>query len=131
MPQIVPKPWGEEQIILSRPFTIKKAITHAKSRWSLQYHDQKSEILILLSGQATITLGPDQKNLTTISMIKYRPYLIKKTTVHRFAAISNCTTLELSPGEPGTTFRLADDYQRSNETEKLRNLPLRGWQKKT
>ena len=124
MPITVPKPWGQEIILTdpNLPYTGKIATTKAGHRWSLQYHDQKTETLILLSGQGQLTLN-DQ----TINMEINRGYHILPMTKHRFQAITDSTTIEISTPETGTTFRLEDDYHRSNETSEIRNSPNRGW----
>jgi mannose-6-phosphate isomerase-like protein (cupin superfamily) len=127
--QKIQKPWGFE-IKLSEedlPYVCKIAFTIAGKRWSLQYHDQKTETFSLLSGQMKLTMGPDKDHLTTIDMVPSTGYTIIPGTIHRLEAITDCVTVEASTPEIGTTFRLEDDYQRSNETDEIRNSPNRGW----
>ncbi len=47
-------------------------------------------------------------------------YLLSKT-IHRLIAMEDSKILEVSTPELGTTFRLEDDYKRSDETEEMRN----------
>lgn len=125
MSSIVKKPWGEEIILTESnlPYTAKIAHTNADNRWSRQYHDQKTETLVLISGQATLTLG-DQKIAMTIN----QGYTILPSTIHRLEALTDCTTLEVStPETTDTTHRLEDDYHRGDETPDIRNSPNRGW----
>jgi hypothetical protein len=130
MSQTIPKPWGFEILVAttSLPYGGKISFTRAGKRWSLQYHDQKIETLVLLSGQAHLSLGPDQNSLVTLPMELSQEYTIKPQTIHRFNAITDCVTIEFSTPETGTTFRLEDDYSRPNESDTTRLLPDRGWQ---
>ncbi len=125
MSSIINKPWGEEILLTedNLSYAAKIAHTRAGQRWSLQYHDQKTETITLISGQATLTLG-DQK----ITMILNQGYTVKPQIVHRLEAITDCTTIEVStPEKFGTTHRLEDDYHRPDETPNIRNSPNRGW----
>jgi mannose-6-phosphate isomerase-like protein (cupin superfamily) len=130
--QIVDKPWGREIILTTPdlPYTAKILEIKAGQRLSLQYHDQKTETLCLISGEANIIWGTDQNNLTTEKMIQKNGYTIVPNTIHRFEAITDCQIYEASTGEIGTTYRLQDDTGRPNETEEIRNLPNRGWSQK-
>ncbi|MEK7527788.1 MAG: cupin [Patescibacteria group bacterium] len=128
-PKII-KPWGFEILTTPKdlPYSGKISFTQAGHRWSLQYHDQKIETLVLLSGQANLSLGPDPNSLVTLPMEINQEYTIKPPTIHRFQAITNCVTVEFSTPETGTTIRLEDDDSRPNETDATRLLPNRGWQ---
>jgi len=128
-PKII-KPWGFEILTTSKdlPYSGKISLTQAGRRWSLQYHDQKIETLVLLSGQANLSLGPDPNSLVTLPMEVNQEYTIKPPTIHRFQAVTNCVTVEFSTPETGTTIRLEDDDSRPNETDATRLLPNRGWQ---
>ncbi|PIU73695.1 cupin [Candidatus Shapirobacteria bacterium CG06_land_8_20_14_3_00_40_12] len=130
MSQKILKPWGFEILVTaaSLPYGGKISFTRTGKRWSLQYHDQKTETLVLLSGQANLSLGPDQNSLVTLPMEPSQEYTIKPSTIHRFQAVTDCVTVEFSTPEIGTTFRLEDDYSRPNESDATRLLPGRGWQ---
>lgn len=118
------KPWGFEIKLTddSLPYTSKIAYTKAGCRWSLQIHDQKTETITLLSGQAKFRLGEE-----TFPMEPNIGYTVIPGTIHRFEAITDCVTIEASTPEIGNTTRLEDDYSRPTETENLRNSPNRGW----
>ena len=115
------KPWGYELILAPEDDEIMAKILHVSQghRCSLQYHEQKKEVLVLISGRAKIIFGPDQKNLSSEEMIPNKGYFISPSLIHRFQAITDCDIFEASTPERGTTLRLEDDYQRSNETEEL------------
>lgn len=125
MSNIVIKPWGREIILTQKtdPYTGKIEELNKGCRFSLQYHDQKTETLTLISGQAQITLDS-----TTTNMEPFVGYTIAPMTIHRITAVTDCQIVEVSTPEIGTTFRLEDDYARTNETETVRNSPNRGYQ---
>ncbi len=54
-------------------------------------------------------------------------YTIVPFQCHRFEALEDSDIIEVSTAEKGTTFRLEDDYSRSDETEQIRKQPGRGW----
>jgi len=129
MPSVVKKPYGEELLLTTRdlPYVGKIRRLKAGCRDSLQYHDQKTETVILTKGEAFIYLGQDPNTLQKTPMVINQPYTIFPLTIHRHQAITDCELFEISTPEIGTTFHLADDYQRPHETEAIRNLPNRGW----
>lgn len=127
--QIITKPWGRELILTTSdlPYTAKILEINAGQRLSLQYHDQKIETLTIFQGEANIIWGKSADNLITEKMLPQNAYTIKPGTIHRFEAITDCKLFEASSPETGTTFRLQDDTERSDETETLRNSPNRGY----
>lgn len=72
------KPYGFEIILTPKdsPYTSKIAFTQKGHRWSLQYHDQKTETLTLLSGQANLIVGKNKDNLKKIPMKPNQGYTI-------------------------------------------------------
>ena len=71
--------------------------------------------MMLLSGQALLHIGPNPEHLQEIAMEIGKGYTIKALEVHRLEAITDVQVLECSTGEVGTTFRLEDDFSRTNE----------------
>jgi len=120
----IEKPWGWE-ILLSppkSPVTAKILHLNADSRFSLQYHEEKEEILILVRGEAKLILGEIKEvgELKEEIMVEECGYFIPKGLVHRCLGITDCDIFESSTPETGTTVRLEDDYHRSDETEEDR-----------
>ncbi len=115
------KPWGYELILAPEGAGIMAKILHVNQgqRCSLQYHEQKEEVLVLTNGRAKIIYGSDRNNLSEEEMEKDKGYLITPGLIHRFQAITDCDIFESSTPEKGTTFRLEDDYQRTDETEEI------------
>lgn len=116
------KPWGYELILTpqSSPVTGKLAFTKAGCKWSYQYHDVKEEYITLISGEAQIWLEGEEGEVKKATMQKNKGYHVKPGQKHRFHAISDCWTCEVSTPEVGNTFRLEDDYTRQTETEAVR-----------
>lgn len=124
MSTIVDKPWGREIILTepNLPYTGKILEIKPASKLSLQYHDQKTETLTLVKGEAKITIDSE-----TSAMKTNHGYTIHPPTVHRIEAVTGCSIFEVSTPEIGTTVRLEDDFNRSDETPEVRNSPNRGW----
>ena len=116
---VVSKPWGREVIFTSPDslYTNKLISINHGCRFSLQYHNQKTETLTLISGQAELTLGPDKDHLSTQPMTLFEGVTIKAGEVHRVAAQTDCQIMEASTPEKGITYRLEDDYNRGNEVK--------------
>ncbi|MCX6726746.1 MAG: cupin, partial [Candidatus Shapirobacteria bacterium] len=110
MSQTIVKPWGEEIILTESnlPYSGKILKVKAGLRLSLQYHDQKTETLTLISGEARIII-----NKTTQPMVINQGYTILPKDIHRVEAVTDCVIFEVATPEVGTTFRLEDDYHRS------------------
>jgi mannose-6-phosphate isomerase-like protein (cupin superfamily) len=122
----VEKPWGFE-IILSppdAPYAAKLIHIRAGKRLSLQLHDVKVETQTLVAGRGVLVLeGPDGE-LHDVAMQPGVGYHVAVGQRHRLAASEDedAVIFEASTPELGTTFRLADDYARSDETEQDRAL---------
>jgi mannose-6-phosphate isomerase-like protein (cupin superfamily) len=117
MNRITDKPWGREVLLTDPqlPYTAKIISVNQGQRLSLQYHDQKTETITLISGQAKITLGSSLEALTDVDMEPLRGYTILPGTIHRITAITDTQLFEASTVEIGTTYRLQDDFQRQDE----------------
>jgi len=126
---LVEKPWGREIIYTAdgSPHTGKVLRIKAGCRLSLQYHDQKSEPLCLISGRAVIWLENDRGEIEHVPMEEGKGYAVAPGQRHRLEALADAVVIEVSDPEKGNTFRLADDYKRPDESEQLRSAANRGW----
>jgi mannose-6-phosphate isomerase-like protein (cupin superfamily) len=115
----VEKPWGREVIFTAsdRPYTGKLLFINAGARLSLQYHEIKEETLCLLSGRAWIWLEDENGELRKQEMKPQHGYTALRGRKHRLEAIEDALVIEASDPEKGTTVRVEDDYERSDETE--------------
>jgi mannose-6-phosphate isomerase len=120
----VDKPWGYELLLSPEdaPYTAKLIHVRAGRRLSLQLHDVKVETQTLVAGRATLVLeGPDGR-LHEVAMEPGVGYHIAVGQRHRLCAAldEDAVVCEASTPELGTTYRLADDYSRPDETAALR-----------
>ena len=115
----IKKPWGWETVFTEpkSPYTGKIIFVRRGARLSLQYHDQKEETICLLWGKAEIWLEDNQGKIRRLPMEVEKGYRIKRKQKHRLVALEESCFLEVSQPEKGTTYRLEDDYGRSNETK--------------
>ncbi len=115
--QKVKKPWGFEIIFTEPdlPYAAKVLFIQAGKRLSLQYHDQKTETHVLISGQVELTTGATKADLNTVPMVSNHGYTVRPNTVHRLTAKTDSVIFETSTPQVGTTYRLEDDYSRNNE----------------
>ncbi len=125
----IEKPWGYEVIFTPEhsPRLAKILFVKAGRRLSLQYHDAKEETLCLLTGKAVIWLENEAGEILKTPMEMHRGYAISVMQKHRVEAIEDAFVIESSDHEKGNTFRLEDDYSRGTETEDVRRLEDRGW----
>ncbi len=125
----VDKPWGYE-IIYTRddvPATGKILHVNAGKRLSLQYHDEKIETMVCISGEGRLVLTDENGEEKEIPMELNHGYFVQPGQIHRLIAVTDCVFLEASTPETGNTFRLQDDANRETETEEMRKQENRGW----
>lgn len=125
----IDKPWGYELIFTpeGQPYTGKIMHIESGKRQSLQMHDQKEETYFLGSGEGGVILENSHGEMETINFEVGKGYTTKVGQKHRLFGKTDCDIWEVSTTETGTTYRLEDDYNRTDETEELRKQPNRGW----
>lgn len=125
----VEKPWGYELIFTpdDLPYTGKLMHLKAGTRQSVQIHDKKVETYYLGSGRGGVIIENSNGEMETIEFKKGYGYTTHTGQKHRIFSITDCDILEFSTPEKGTTYRLEDDYNRSDETEEVRKQKNRGW----
>ena len=118
----VNKPWGYELILSpdDSPATNKILHVNVGARLSLQYHDEKEEVLTLLDGEALLHLEDESGVMQQIKMEQKKGYLIRAMQKHRIEGVTDCDIVESSTPETGNTIRIEDDYSRGTETEESR-----------
>ena len=123
------KPWGYELIFTpeGQAYTGKIMHIEAGKRQSLQIHDQKEETYYLGSGRGGVIIENVDGKLVTIEFEQGKGYTTKVGQKHRLFGVTGCDIWEVSTPETGTTYRLEDDYNRTDETEGIRKEPNRGW----
>jgi len=125
----VEKPWGYEIIFTPKTAPAVGKLLHIKAgcRLSFQYHDEKEETGVLVSGKARFLLEDSDGTMKEIDMEPDKGYHVAPFQKHRYIAVTDCDIFEASLPETGNTIRLEDDYKRPTETEAVRNEPNRGW----
>jgi len=90
-------------------------------RISLQYHDQKQESWFLKSGRCKL-IWQEAKDGELVETIleEGKVYTCEIGQRHRLVGITDCEIWEVSTAEIGTTYRVEDDYSRSDETPEER-----------
>lgn len=122
-PMEIKKPWGRE-IHLTRqglPYMYKILCIDSGKRISLQYHDRKKESWLLKSGRCKLIWQEKEGgDLVETILEEGKVYTCEVGQKHRLAGITDCEIWEVSTPEIGTTVRVQDDYNRSDETEEER-----------
>lgn len=120
----VDKPWGYELIFSDGSPKVTSKILHinAGKRSSLQYHEEKEEILTLINGEAILEIEDSDGQIQKVNMDLRKSYLILPNQIHRFSGGNiDGEIMEASTPEKGKTVRIEDDYQRGVETDEDRS----------
>ncbi len=123
MPQFVSKPWGREEIFAHTDDYVGKILTvRAGEVLSLQYHERKDETMRVLTGECHLHLGEagtahESSNEADLEVLVLAPgdiCRIPPRTIHRLAALTDTTVLEVSTPHLDDVVRLADEYGRED-----------------
>jgi mannose-6-phosphate isomerase len=119
------KPWGREIWFANVGGYAGKILEIKKGkRYSLQYHEKKTETQYLLSGKVRLIVGKDKNNLKEIILNPGDKYDIFPYTIHRAEALEDASIFEVSTSELDDVVRIEDDYNRQkrgiNEEEDRR-----------
>jgi len=109
--QVIEKPWGKEIIWAATDHYIGKIlIINDGCRLSLQYHNEKTETILVISGELNIE-NENKKEIVKLSIGD--SFHIAPKTVHRFCAIGGpVTIIEVSTTQLDDVIRIEDDYGR-------------------
>ena len=120
----VQKPWGEELILDRNGDTVIKVLRiRARRRLSLQFHRRKHESLMLLSGDALLTVGARIDQLGEVALRIGSHWEIAASVIHRLSAgARGADILEIAsrlPDDEEDIVRLADDYGRADISQRV------------
>ena len=111
------KPWGYEIIFgetedhLGKILFIKEG-----SRLSLQYHEQKEETIMVLSGklELVVSRATTQGGMETLILEEGDTFHVRPYTIHRFCATqgTDVKLVEVSTNYLEDVVRVEDDYNR-------------------
>ena len=109
----VEKPWGHELIWAETEHYVGK-ILHIKQgeSLSLQYHVQKDETIMVLSGQIEFEHYQENEPPTKTILKPREPFHITPRLRHRMVALMDSDIVEVSTTELDDVVRLADNYGR-------------------
>ena len=109
----VDKPWGHELIwALTDQYCGKILVIETGRRLSLQYHEQKDESILVLSGRLRLRLDDDDGVLTDRELGAGESAHIAVGRRHRYEAIERVELVEVSTPELGDVVRIEDDFGR-------------------
>ena len=107
------RPWGGYIVLLDNEYCkVKKLIINPKKRFSLQYHNKRTETWTIVKGKLKITVGEETKEYSYGSTVS-----VPVGTKHRIENIGN-EIAELIEVQTGTYFgeddivRIEDDFGR-------------------
>lgn len=107
------RPWGGYVVLIdNKNYKVKKLIINPKKRFSLQYHNKRTETWTIVKGKLEITIG-DKKGVYSYGQTVSIPV----GTIHRIENISD-EIAEIIEVQTGTYFgeddivRLEDDFGR-------------------
>jgi len=107
-----PKPWGHEVLFAGGEHGYVGTL-------SLQYHTEKDETIVVVSGEALLEHGPSAAALTSRTMRPGETVHLPAGVVHRITAVVDLLFAEVSSAAPGwrdDVVRLADRYGRDGTT---------------
>ena len=109
----VDKPWGHELIwALTDRYCGKILVIETGRRLSLQYHEEKDESILVLSGRLRLLLDDDAGVLTDRELGAGESAHIAVGRRHRYEAIERVELVEVSTPELGDVVRIEDDFGR-------------------
>lgn len=116
------KPWGQETIFAAgqHGYVGKLIAVRAGQSLSLQYHDEKDETLLVVSGEALVETGPTQEGLVSRRLRVGECVHLPATVLHRVTAVGDLVFAEVSSAAPGwreDVVRLSDRYGRTGTSE--------------
>ena len=106
------KPWGWEEIVeQNEHYVVKKLFMKKGERCSYQYHKNKIETIVVLSGTLDIALG-FAHDCVTHRYDSWQTCTILNNAAHRMYGVTDCLYLECSTPELDDVVRIEDDYGR-------------------
>jgi len=111
-------PWGHfNSLDKGDEWNLKTLVVKPGGKLSLQYHGLRSECWTLVEGEATATLGMDEKNLVQTKLRVGEVFHIPCGAIHRLESERGATVVEIALGEfdENDIVRLEDVYGRIEE----------------
>ena len=110
----VNKPWGYElRWAITDRYLGKLIHIDAGQSLSLQYHVQKDETILLVSGTLDLQLEDAHGDVQTHRLSPGMSAHVRPGRRHRFVAVETCEVFEVSSPEIDDVVRLEDSYGRA------------------
>lgn len=114
--KLIAKPWGHEVWFANQKDYVGKILfIKAGHRYSLQYHERKTETQHLLRGKVKFVIGPSIEALQEVILEPGDTLDILPTMIHRAEALEDSEILEVSTNDLDDVVKLEDDYGRSGK----------------
>jgi hypothetical protein len=112
----IEKPWGYEELVeYNKNYVVKKLFMKEGHSCSTQYHELKTETIMILKGILRIYIGNEIKSLDFKDYKEGEYITINPYTIHKMMGVSDCIYMETSTNELWDVIRLQDDYGRTNQ----------------
>lgn len=110
----VEKPWGHEEVfaLVEGKFCGKAIHVNDGHSLSLQYHEEKEEVICVQSGCLKVEVGLHEDSLETFELVAGESIHLKPFTRHRVTAVGDTVMLEASTTQLMDVVRLEDRYGR-------------------
>ena len=108
------KPWGYEELVeCNDKYVVKKLFMKKGHACSIQYHELKTETILVFSGKLHIYTGTTLEHLEKKLYQPCQTITIQPYTIHRMEAVEDCIYYETSTNELWDVVRLQDNYGRA------------------
>lgn len=110
----IEKPWGYEEILAqNKDYVLKRLFMTKGNKCSLQFHNDKKETFLILSGKMKFLIGNSIDTLEELYLSVGDYCTIEPKVIHRMEAVEDCLYIETSTNFLDDVVRLQDDYNRS------------------
>ena len=115
------KPWGQEHIYAEgeHGYVGKLLTVRAGEQLSLQFHVDKDETMVVVTGEALLEHGPELDHLVPQQLRAGDVVHLPAGVLHRVTAVSDLLLAEASTAAPGwrdDVVRLSDRYGRQGSS---------------
>jgi mannose-6-phosphate isomerase-like protein (cupin superfamily) len=107
---MIKRPWGGYTILKKTPrYWVKKLFVHPKARLSLQSHEYREEVWLILSGTIIAQIGNKRRTGKPGDL-----FIVPKKRKHRIIGVTKASILEVAFGKTleQDIVRYEDDYGR-------------------
>lgn len=108
------KPWGHEELfaLVEGKFCGKAIHVNEGHALSLQYHEEKEEVISVQSGRLRCEIGLHEDDLEVFDLLPGESVHLRPHTRHRVTAVVDTVMLEASTTQLMDVVRLEDRYGR-------------------